>query len=574
MRKVVSVFAVVLIAIIVSSCGDSSQVPKTENVKKSKHGGVLHQSETDEFQTLFPPNISDVISSNIATQVLEGLVRFNPKTLAVEPSIAENWELDSTGTIYTFHLKKGIYFHDNLCFKANKGREVKAADFKYCFEQLCTASPLNVNFQSTFKDRVVGANRYYAETLVGKPTTGLEGVKVINEYTLQIKLESPDNVFISLLANPFSFVYPKEAVDLYNDNLKVGTGPFVFEEGKTTKDKIVLSRNNNYHRKDSLGNSLPYLDSVIVHIIPDKEKELAAFKQGKLDFIIGLPTQTVSSVVQKDIQKFKGDSAEYVLDRMPEMVTQFYSFNLSKPPFDNIKVRKAFSYAINRKKIVDDVLMGEAYAPGDYGLCPPAFNEYDISRINGYTYDPDKARRLLAEAGYPGGKGFPKIKIELNSGGKKHTNVALEIQEQLLGTLGVAVEIEVVPLAQKIEDAKYGKAHIFRSGWVADYPAPESFLIVLYGGNVPDDMSNPSYPNTMRYKNPQFDKLHKEAKAAKTKAEAYDKYLQAEQIAMDDAPVIVLWYDENYRISRSYLKNFQNNPMRFKDYSSVYIQKN
>lgn len=556
------------------SCGGSSDVKQeAQSPKSNLYGGVLRQSENENFQTLYPPAIADVISMNIANQVYEGLLKFNAKTLALEPSLAEKWELDSTGTIYTFHLKKGVKFHDNLCFKNNKGREVTANDFKYCFEQLCTSGPGNINYQTSFKDRVVGANKYYEESISAKPKSGLEGVEVVNNYTLKIKLLSPDNSFLYLLASPVTFVYPKEAVALYSEGVKVGTGPFVFEEGLLREDEIVLSRNPNYHRKDATGNPLPYLDSVVVTIYVDKEKELEAFKEGKLDYLVGLPTAVVSSVVQKDIQKFKGDSAEYVLDRMPEMITQYYSFNVVQPPFDNVKVRQAFSYAIDRRKIVEEILNGEAYGPGENGICPPAFPGYDITKVRGYIFDTERAKKLLAEAGYPGGRGFPKVKLELNSGGKKHTNVALEIQEQLMNTLGVSIDIEVVSFAKKMEDSNFGRANIFRAGWIADYPDPESFLTVLSGVNVPADMTLSSYPNTMRYKNAEFDKLYREAQVESSSSKAFEKFLQAEQIAMNDAPIIVLWYDESYRLSRSYLKNFQNNPMRYKDYSNVYIQK-
>ncbi len=575
MKIIFRLIGVGFLAVLFSCGGESSDGKKgTEASADSLYGGVLRQSENEIIQSLFPPAIGDAVSYNIASQIYEGLVKFNAKTLALEPSVAEKWELDSAGTTYTFYLKKGVYFHDNLCFQNNKGRTVTAKDFKFCFEQLCSATPNNINFQSSFKDKVIGANKYYEESISGKPKNGLEGVEVVDDHKLRIKLISRDNSFLYLLANPYTAVYPKEAVDLYNEGVKVGTGPFVFEEGKFKEDLIVLSRNPNYHRKDAAGNTLPYLDSVMVYVFSDKQKEMQAFKDGKLDFIIGLPSEAVSDVVQKDIAKFRGDSAQYVLDRMPEMLTQFYEFNTAKPPFNNLKVRQAFSYAIDRQKLVDEILNSEAYGPGENGICPPAFPGYDITKVKGYNFNPEKAKKLLAEAGYPGGKGFPKVKLELNSGGKKHTNVSLEIQEQIMSVLGVSIDIEVVPFSKKLDDAKFGRSNMTRSGWIADYPDPESFLIVLNGSGVPDDLSQPSYPNSMRYKNAEFDKLFKEAKTAPTKEKSYEKYLQAEQIAMNDAPIMVLWYEESYRLARSYLKNFYNNPMRYKDYSVVYIEKN
>ncbi len=178
----------------------------------------------------------------------------------------------------------------------------------------------------------------------------------------------------------------------------------------------------------------------------------------------------------------------------------------------------------------------------------------------------------MAEAGYPNGKGFPKVKIELNSGGSKHANVVLEIQKQLMEVLNVNVDFEVVPLAQKLEDAKYARAEITRAAWVADFPSPENFLWIVYGGTVPATLDQPSYPNYSRYKNPEFDKLFEAGKTAKTQEESYNNFMKAEQVLMNDAPLMVLWYDENYRLIKSNVHDFFSNPMRYKDYSQVYLK--
>lgn len=572
-NKYISFLGVFALALFIAACNTSGEKEGEGTINKNYYGGVLRESVTDHVQTLCPPSMTDGISFILGSQIYEGLLKFDPKTLEVLPNLASSWTVNESGRVYTFNIKKGVFFHDNLCFREGKGREVTAKDFEFCFKMLCTNAHWNFNYKTTFRDRVLGAKAYYDSSNTNTPLEKLEGVRVIDDHTLEIELIKPDNTFLFLLANPFTAVYPKEAFDIYNAGIKVGTGPFVFEEGKSMKGKVVLSRNPKYHRKDSLGNTLPYLDSIIVLTVEDKEKELAMFKNKELDFMIGLPVNTVSNVVQNEIKKFKGDSAAYMLERMPEMLTQFYTLNVAKAPFDNVKVRQAFSYAINRKKIVEDVLSNEAYGPGIYGITPPAIRDYDVEQVQGYSFNPEKAKALLAEAGYPNGKGFPKVKLELNSGGNKHTEVALAIQEQLKSVLGVNIEFEVVSLAQKLEDANHGKAEMFRSGWVADYPNPESFLSVVYGGTVPDSFEEASFPNNSRYKNEVFDSLYNEAKSKANIVEANKKYLEAENLVMQDAPIIVLWYDESYRLSHTYVKNYQNNPMRYRDYSNVYIEK-
>jgi oligopeptide transport system substrate-binding protein len=567
-----SLFYFFSLAVLYSSCSNPSGKGGENKVAKGDkvYGGVIHINETEMYPTLFPIAITDIGSAHIASQIYEGLVKFNSRDLSIMPCIAEKWEMDATGTVYTFHLKKGVMFQDNECFPEGKGREVKASDFEYSFELLCTDSKENASFFSTFSDRVVGANKFFSANK-DKPSGKIEGVKVIDDYTLSITLTSPSSSFLYAMAAPGTNVIAKEAFEKYGINSKVGTGPFIFVENSGT-DKVLLKRNNNYYGMDSLGNQLPFLDSIIVSFLPTKKLELDGFQNGKLDMVVGFPSESIKEMVETQIADFANKPPKYVLERAPEMASQYYEFNLTKVPFNNINVRKAFSYAIDRNKIIEDVLKGEAYGPGINGICPPSFKGYDITKINGYDFDAAKAKKCLADAGYPNGKGFPKIKIELNSGGSKNSNVVLEIQKQLMDVLNINVDFEVVPQKQKLEDEKYGRAEVFRAAWVADFPSPENFLWMLYGASVPKDVTQPSFPNHTRYQNAEYDKLFEAGKMAKTQEEAYDNFMKAEQILMNDAPIMVLWYDENYRITKSSVHNFYSNPMRILDFSQAYIK--
>lgn len=559
------------LALFVASCSNSNNNGSERAAKGDKvYGGSLKINETEAYQTLYPAGITDIGSAHIANQIYEGLVKFNSKDLSIIPSIAEKWEMDAAGTTYTFHLRKGVMFQDDECFPDGKRREVKSSDFKYSFELLCTDSKDNSNFSATFKDRVVGANKFF-EASKGKPNGSIDGIKTPDDYTVVITLTAPSASFLYALASPATSVVPKEAIEKYGVDSKVGTGPFVFVN-TGNDDKVVLKRNDNYYGKDSLGNQLPFLDSVIVSFLPSKKQELESFQNGDLAMVIGLPSESIKDMVESQIADFQNKPPKYVLERSPEMASQYYEFNTTKEPFNNVKVRQAFSYAIDRNKIIEEVLKGEAYGPGVNGICPPSFKGYDITKITGYDFDADKAKKLLAEAGYPNGKGFPKVKIELNSGGSKNANVVLEIQKQLMDVLNVNVDFEVVPQKQKLDDAKYARAEIFRAAWIADFPSPENFLWILHGATVPADLTQPSYPNTSRYKNPEFDKLFEEGKSAKTQEESYAAFMKAEQLMINDAPIMMLWYDENYRLVKSNVRDFFSNPMRYRDYSQVYLK--
>lgn len=534
------------------------------------YGGAIHISTPEQIGSVAPYNLLVLSAANLSTQLFEGLTRLSPKDLSVQPLLAEKWEVDPAGTSYTFYLKKDVFFHDNACFKDGKGKQLTAHDVAYTFKKVCSDFPGNNAFNSTLRDILVGANEFFQASSSESPLTEIAGFKIVDDYTFQLTLQNPNPLFLSILASPVMGICSEEADKMYGLDNKVGTGPFVYHHAD--ENRLVLVKNASYHGTDELGNKLPFTDSLLVHYIESKKIELDWFENDKLDLVIGLPSESIKDIVEKQIANFENRPPKYVLSRNPEMATQYYEFNLQKPHFKNVKVRQAFNYAINREKIITDILKGEAYGPGIYGITPPTFKGYDITRIKGYDYNPEKARTLLAEAGFPGGKGFPVIKLELNSGGSKNVNVAFEIQKQLESTLGVKIDIEVVSLQQKIEDAKYGRADIFRSAWIADYPSPDNFLYLLYGKNVPASPDQPSYPNVMRYVNKDFDALYEKGRILLNDEERFETFYKAEQLAMDDAPVMVVWYDEKYTLQKARLQNYFSNPMNIKYFADVFLK--
>lgn len=570
MKKSLCIF--LSIVLVYSSCNMGSGNSEKKIAKGGKvYGGALRVNERESYQSLLPSSIVDVISTHIANQIYEGLVKFNAKDLSIMPSLAEKWEIDAAGTSYVFHLKKGVKFQDNECFSGNKGRELIASDVKFSFELLCVDTKSNFNFASTFKDCIVGANKFF-QASKGKPNGEIEGISIIDDHTIKITLTAPNSSFLYTLASPSTSIIAKESFEKYGEDTKVGTGAFVFVVNSGS-DNTILVRNDNYHNTDSLGNQLPFLDSIIISNFKTKKEEIENFKNGALHAIIELPSESVKDLIEKEIEDFQNKKPKFILERLPEMSSQYYLFNTSKAPFNNVKVRKAFSYAINKNKIIDDVLKGSAYGPGINGISPPTIRGYDISKITGYDFNPEEAKKLLAEAGYPNGKGFPEVRVILNSGSVKGADVVLEIQEQLQKVLNVKIDFEIVEsLKQKLENEKLGLSELYRASWIADFPSPESFLELFYGANVPDDNSLPSWPNTSRYKNPEFDKLFDAGKSAANKDESFANYMKAEQLLMEDAPIIPLWYGENYRLLKSNVHSFFSNPMRIRDYSLVYLK--
>lgn len=571
-RRLPFIFSVLLL-ISIFSCKPSGRSSENRVAKGSKvYGGTLRINELTPVMTLYPYYIYDVVSVTVAYQIYNGLVKFNPKDLSIVPDLAYKWDIDTSGKVYTFHLRKGIVFQDDPCFSGGEGRKITAEDFKYSMEALCQASPDNVVYPITFKGNVVGADGYYEESKKGKPAGDLKGVQAINDSTLQITLIKRNLLFLDMLASQAGFVVAKEAVEKYGKSIHTGSGPYIFSNASDSS-KIILTRNPTYFKVDSFGNQLPYIDSVIISFVPNKSDEFKMFQKGKLDYVEGVPSSQVNKMVEENISDFQHKPPKYLLSRVPLMSTQYYEFNMKKPPFNDVRVRKAFSYAIDRSKIVNEILEGEAFAPGIHGITPPSFINYPQDSIQGDTLNVQLAQKLLSEAGYKDGKGFPAVILEINSGGGVHTNVATEIQKELANNLNVNINFTSVPFGKKLQDEHSGNFDMIRSGWVADYPSPFDFLMLFYGGNIPDSANQTSYYNVTRYHNPEFDKYFELGRNSSNLIQSYGYFRKAEQIAADEVPVMILWYEQNYSLTRWTVKDLFSNSMNYLDLSCVYLVK-
>lgn len=423
---------------------------------------------------------------------------------------------------------------------------------------------------------LLGADEYYNATRDGqRPGFEVRGIKVLDRYTIQLTLSQPNSVFLVNLSMPGCFIYPREAEERYGLDMRihpVGTGPFTLTD--IDEDiSIILRKNPDYHGKDEYGNPLPFLDAISIQFIKDKKTELFEFRKMNLDMIYRLPTDYIMEILDETYNDKPGEYRDYELQRVPEMATQFLTFNLQNPIFSDLNVRKAFNYAIDREKILDFVLNGEGFAPGIHGITPPVLSDYDIEDIEGYTLNVDSARYFLNRAGYRDGKNFPKVELFLNPEGERNTNVAIEIQKQLKDHLNINIDLTILPFAQLIEKSYQGDFSLMRAGWVADYPSAENFLWIFYGENVPNHNQKISYPNIARYSSASFDRYFNEALKADNIPEANLAFKKAERVLMRDAPIVILWYDEGYRLIQSYVKNFPNNPMQYRDFSEVYFKK-
>ncbi len=543
------------------SVNDSSELTKAEGGKYA--GGILRLNSIEDYTSLFPAAINDIYSTHIASLGYEGLLRLNQKTLEVEPALAESFDIDNSKKVYTFHLRKGVHYNDDECFEGGKGREITANDFKYCFEFLCSSHDEN-KWSTLFRDRLVGANAY------GKgDENDVKGIRVLDDYTLELELLNPYAGLPNLLAILASTVYPKEAIDKYGyegmKNHIVGSGPFIATSVENG-NKVKFTKNKNYWRKDEFGNQLPFLSEVEISFIKDKNAELKAFQDDELDLLWGIPVEEIPNIMGSLEEAKDGKNREFEVQSINSLNVQYYGFLYTSEAFGDVRVRKAFNYAIDRDSLIDFILQGEGSAAHNGFV--PEMKGYPSESVSGFDYDPEKAKKLISEAGFPQGKGFPEITLNLNASGGINEKVADALTYMLNKNLGVNIALNVIPMSELHPMAEKGELDFWRFGWIADYPDPSNFLYLFHGKNIVEGME--SSINYFRYSNPEFDAVYEAALKEIDSEKRMKLYAQADQILMNDAVIMPLYFNIDIRLIDPTIKDFDINEMEYRDLSVVY----
>jgi oligopeptide transport system substrate-binding protein len=576
-RKIFILSLSVTLIILFFSCGKKNTDTFTELKGGIKSGGTYTTNETENIRSLDPVGINDVVSFHVSNQIYDLLIDLDTN-LQIIPSLAMRWDISPDAMLYTFHLRQGVLFQDNACFPGGKGRLMTAADVKYSYDRILDQRTGSLGFDY-YRNYVEGAKEFGEEVSKAmlenrEPRIkGVSGYIVKDDSTFQVKLTKPFGPFIYYTCLGFAYIVPHEAVEKYGKDFfqnPVGTGPFVFDNW-TPDLEINMHRNPNYWKKDDFGNQLPYLDKVKFRFIKDLSQQLLEFKNGNLDASYRIPNELFQSVVNEN-KTLTQEYAKYILQRKNSLTIQYYGFLTTSKVFSDPKVRQAFNYAVDRSRILKYVLNGSASDPAIYGVVPPVMPNYNAKNIKGYNYDLQKARKLMEEAGFPGGKGFPEVTLNINEGGGRNTQMAEAIQN-MLKEIGVTCKLQLLQFAQHLDNIDAGRADFFRLGWIADYPDPENFLNLFYGKNVPDNPKDKSPLNSFRYKNAKYDELFEKA-IATTDITARNKlYEEAEQIAVSEAPVLFIFYDEDYQLVQPYSRGFILDPMNRVNFRYTWLDK-
>ena len=482
--------------------------------------------------TLDPAVSGEMTSHGYILQLYNGLVRLN-ENLEPAPAIAEKWQISDGGTTYTFHLRRDVEFHD--------GRQVTAADFKYSWERACNPAT-GSSTAGTYLSDIVGVQ----EVLSGV-STEISGISVIDDFTLKVTIEAPKSYFLFKLTYPVAVVVDKDNVKSgkewwRNPN---GTGPFKLKKWEE-ENLLILERNDNYYG-DEVG-----LKQVVYGLWSGVPMNL--YETGEID---------VTNVTINYIDKVTDTAGPFhrELKVTPELSFFYVGFNATKPPFDDVNVRRAFTQAIDKEKLIS-LVFREMVEPA-YGILPPGIPGFNAD-MDGFSFDIEQAKAAIAASSYGSLSNLPPITFTASGYGGLISSWMEAVIEEWRRNLGVEVSVRQLEPQHYIYNLKEEKDQMFYMGWIADYPHPQDFLEVLFATGT-------QY-NYGEYSNPEMDALLAKAALEQDYEKSISIYRQVEQILVDDAVCIPMWFGQNYILVKPDVEGYELTPMGFSWLEKVSIK--
>jgi len=523
---------ILLASLLLASCTllprspGATPVPPPPAAETASGGTLIMTLGVRDPQTLDPALVGDVTSAFVVRQLFSGLVRLSPG-LEPEPDLAEAWELGPDGRTYTFRLRPEARFAD--------GTPVTADDVRYSLERAADPRLAPSLPARTYLGDIVGVR----EKIAGQAES-IAGVQVLDERTLTITIDSPKSYFLAKLAHPTSFVVDRRAVEQGGPRWTErpnGSGPFTIERWEHDR-LLVLARNPAYYRQPAR------LDRVRMLIGVAASNPQVLYEEGEID-ITSVPPYALARV------RDANNPLSRELLRVPQLSLFYIGMNVRLPPFDDPKVREAFSLLLDRQKIADLSLQGAAQPAA--GILPPGMPGYD-PELPLPGPDAARARALLAESRYGGVAGLPPI-VAYGGWSTALRNVAER-------DLGLTIEVRTYEDFGAFLDAlSTNTLPMFSSGWIADYPDPENFLDVLFRTD--------SGENHFAYSNPEVDSLLDRAAVEADETTRQALYREAERRILADAPLIPLYHDVEYMLVKPYVRGLELTPMGILDLATV-----
>ena len=530
-NKALPIYSLIFIFTFLVSCKDTKKVNNDHL--------VFRYNEHKNIGSLDPAFAKDNADIWAIHQLFNGLVQMDD-SLHVKPSIAKNWTLSDNGLSYNFVLKNNVYFHKHKLFGKDSTRLVTASDFEYSFNRL-----LDKNIASS------------GQWIFNKVNT----FKAINDTIFNITLKQPFPAFLGLLTMKYCSVVPKEITEYYGSDFRsnpIGTGPFKFKRWEENI-KLVFRKNENYFETTKDGQKLPHLEAVAITFLPDKQSEFMQFIQGNLDFL-----NSLDASYQDEILTTNGELRDkYIntinINRGPYLNTEYLAFYMDSDlnEIQSKQIREAINYGFDRKKMMTYLRNGIGIAANG-GFIPKGLPGYNANI--GYTYQPVKAKKLIAEYKAQNNNKTPEVTITTTS---NYLNFCEYIQRELI-KIGLNIKVDVIPASTLKEGKANGKLDLFRASWVADYPDAQNYLSLFYSENFA-----PNGPNYTHFSNTDFDKWYNQAFNTTEASERTKLYTKMDSLVIKNAPIVPLYYDEVIRFTQKNVIGLGNNPINLLELKHV-----
>ncbi|NND81124.1 MAG: peptide ABC transporter substrate-binding protein [Gammaproteobacteria bacterium] len=511
------------------------------NVSQGNREQVFHKSNNAEPQGLDPHVVTGVAEHHIVQALFEGLVSKNPHTLEIEPAVAESWALSEDGKVYTFKLRQNANW--------SNGDPVTAHDFAWSWWRALQPA---LGSQYVFMYfPIKNAERYFNQEVIDFDEVG---IKALDDYTLRVELANPTPYFMQLLDHYSTFPVHRATIEKWGkpdesytpwtrpENI-VTNGPFVLDEWRLNKH-LMVRKNDAYWGADQVR-----LQKIVFYPYESGPIVERMFRAGQLHY-------TYETFIDR-LPWYRANKPDYV-QVAPYAGTYLYRVNTTKPHLADKRVRKALAMTIDRQKMISTIL-NDLFTPA-YAITPPGLLGYQPPKL--FDYDPDAARALLAEAGYPNGEGFPETELQYNSS-EQHRKIAIAVQQMWNKELNINIRLQNKDWKVYLDDEQTGNYDISRGGWIADYVDPNSFLDMWVSG---------SGLNRTRWANPRYDELVlQRAPEAKSREDRYAAFYAAETMIMQDMPFIPIYTYSSHHFKHPAVRGMPPNIMSYYNWRYVWL---
>ena len=491
---------------------------------------VFRYNEYGSITSLDPAFSRNLPNIWATTHMFNSLVQLNDD-LEIIPDLAEQWTISSDGLVYEFRIREDVFFHQHPAFGKSKTRKVNASDFAFSLKRLLDpqlASPGGWVLQN------------------------VERIEAKNDQLLIITLKQPFPAFLGLLSMRYCSVVPKEIVTKTEGNFRknpIGTGPFAFKYWEEDV-KLVLRKNPLYFERDDLGLSLPYLESISISFVPDKQSEFMLFLQEKLDILNTLDNSYKDELLTQQGTLTEKYKEKINLQKGPYLNTEYLGFYLDSPSpvIKSPLIREAINIGFDRKKMMIYLRNNIGFI-GNKGFIPKGLSGHPKEVV--LKYQPEKAAELV--------KTFEKetgFKAEITLATDANYIDLCEYIQRELQKIGISIKVDMMPPATLKQARSKGKLEMFRSNWIADYPDAENYLSLFYSKNF-----SPTGPNYTHFYSPTFDSLYENSFFINDAQKRGEIYQSMDSLVMSKHPLIPLYYDQVLRFSHKNVLGLNLNPV-------------